>query len=315
MARPIAARRACKKPHENVGWAGVISLLACPAYEPPLETSLDEGENFLALFVPVHALKEVSMSDPSLFSLHGKRALITGASRGIGFTLAQGLGSFGAEIILNGRNAAHLDSARARLEAEGIATRGSVFDVTDQDQVLAGVEAIEKEGPIDILINNAGIQSRAPLDQFPRAEWDRLISTNLNAVFFVAQAVSRGMIARQSGKIVNICSVQSELARPGIAPYTATKGAVKMLTKGMATDWARHGLQINGLAPGYFETEMNAALVADPEFSSWLCKRTPAARWGKASELVGAAVFLSSEASSFVNGHILMVDGGLTASV
>jgi len=255
------------------------------------------------------------MSDPVLFSLKGRRALITGASRGIGFTLARGLGSFGAEIILNGRQAGALDTARAKLEQEGIATRGSVFDVTDQDQVVAGIEAIEKEGPIDILINNAGIQFRSPLDQFPRNEWDRLISTNLNSVFFVAQAVSRHMIARNRGKIINICSVQSELARPGIAPYTATKGAVKMLTKGMATDWARHGLQINGLAPGYFETEMNAALVADEKFSSWLCQRTPAARWGKAEELVGAAVFLSSDASSFVNGHILTVDGGLTASV
>ena len=255
------------------------------------------------------------MSDPALFSLKGKRALITGASRGIGFTLAQGLGRFGAEIVLNGRDPAHLDSARARLEQEGIATRGSVFDVTDQDQVIAGIEAIEAEGPIDILINNAGIQFRSPLDQFPRAEWDRLITTNLSSVFFVAQAVSKGMIARKQGKIINICSVQSELARPGIAPYTATKGAVKMLTKGMATDWARHGLQINGLAPGYFETEMNAALVADPAFSSWLCQRTPAARWGKSDELIGAAVFLASGASSFVNGHILTVDGGLTASV
>lgn len=255
------------------------------------------------------------MSNPALFSLKGRRALITGASRGIGFTLAQGLGAFGAEIILNGRQAAALETAQAKLEAEGITTRSSVFDVTDQNQVEAGIAAIEQEGPIDILINNAGIQFRSPLDQFPRHEWDRLISTNLSSVFFVAQAVSRYMIPRNRGKIVNICSVQSELARPGIAPYAATKGAVKMLTKGMATDWARHGLQINGLAPGYFETEMNAALVANQDFSTWLCQRTPAARWGKSDELIGAAVFLSSDASSFVNGHILTVDGGLTASV
>ncbi|GBQ10110.1 SDR family NAD(P)-dependent oxidoreductase [Swaminathania salitolerans] len=255
------------------------------------------------------------MSNPALFSLAGRRALITGASRGLGLTLARGLGEAGAHVILNGRTPDALEKACSGLRGSGIAASTCAFDVTDQDAVRSGIDRLTQEGPIDILINNAGIQHRAPLESFPRAEWDRLIRTNLDAVFFVAQAVAKGMISRGSGKIINICSVQSELARPNIAPYTATKGAVKMLTKGMATDWARHGLQINGLAPGYFETEMNAALVADPAFTEWLCKRTPAARWGRSEELIGAALFLASDASSFVNGHILTVDGGLTASV
>jgi len=257
----------------------------------------------------------MDMPEPDLFSLTGRRALITGASRGIGLTLAKGLARYGAEVVLNGRDADSLKAAQAELEKAGHRASIAVFDVTDQDAVIAGVEVIAQQGPIDILINNAGIQRRAPLDQFARKDWDDLISTNLNAVFFVGQAVARHMIPRGKGKIVNICSVQSELARPGIAPYTATKGAVKNLTKGMATDWARHGLQINGLAPGYFATEMNSKLVADEAFTDWLCKRTPAARWGQVEELVGAAVFLSSDASSFVNGHMLMIDGGITASL
>ncbi|KXV01477.1 gluconate 5-dehydrogenase [Gluconobacter potus] len=256
------------------------------------------------------------MSHPDLFSLSGSRALVTGASRGIGLTLAKGLARYGAEVVLNGRDAESLKAAQSELEAEGLKASTAVFDVTDQDAVIEGVAAIEqRRGSIDILINNAGIQRRAPLEEFSRRDWDDLMSTNVNAVFFVGQAVARHMIPRRRGKIVNICSVQSELARPGIAPYTASKGAVKNLTKGMATDWARHGLQINGLAPGYFATEMNEKLVADAEFTDWLCKRTPAGRWGRVEELVGAAVFLSSTASSFVNGQVLMVDGGITVSL
>ncbi|WP_408873430.1 SDR family oxidoreductase [Gluconobacter roseus] len=256
------------------------------------------------------------MTHSDLFSLSGRRALVTGASRGIGLVLAKGLARYGAEVVLNGRNADALDAAKQQFDADGLKAGTAVFDVTDQDAVIGGIETIEREqGPIDILINNAGIQRRAPLEQFQRKDWDDLISTNLNAVFFVGQAVARHMIPRGQGKIVNICSVQSELARPGIAPYTATKGAVKNLTKGMATDWARHGLQINGLAPGYFATEMNEKLVSDEEFTAWLNKRTPAGRWGQVEELVGAAVFLSSPASSFVNGHMLMVDGGISISL
>nr|WP_294916141.1 SDR family oxidoreductase [uncultured Neokomagataea sp.] len=251
-----------------------------------------------------------------LFSLSGKRALITGASRGIGLTLARGLAEAGAEVVLNGRNAAALSAAQAELEKGGVLVKTAVFDVTDQAEVQAGIEQVESTlGPLDIVINNAGIQRRGPLESFERADWDALITTNLNAVFFVGQAVAQHMIPRGHGKIINICSVQSELARPGIAPYTATKGAVKNLTRGMATDWARHGLQINGIAPGYFATEMNATLVQNEEFTDWLCKRTPAGRWGQVEELIGAAVFLASDASSFVNGHVLMVDGGITVSV
>ena len=180
--------------------------------------------------------------------------------------------------------------------------------------MAAGIETVEGTlGPIDILINNAGMQFRTPLEDFPVERWSELMRTNVDTAFYVGQAVARRMIPRGRGKIINIASVQSELARPGIAPYTATKGAIKQLTKGMCTDWAKHGLQINAIAPGYFKTELNRALVENAEFSGWLEKRTPAGRWGEVEELVGAAVFLASDASSFVNGHILYVDGGITA--
>ncbi len=170
-------------------------------------------------------------------------------------------------------------------------------------------------GPVDILINNAGMQHRAPLEEFPKERFDTLMRTNVNSAFYVGQAVARYMIGRGRGKIINICSVMSAVARPGIAPYTASKGAIASLTKGMAADWAPHGLNINGIAPGYFKTELNARLVADKDFSAWVEKRTPQQRWGDTQELVGAAVFLASEAASFVNGHILYVDGGMTATV
>lgn len=171
------------------------------------------------------------------------------------------------------------------------------------------------QGPIDILVNNAGMQHRSPLEDFPAERFEALLQTNIASVFNVGQAVARHMIGRGRGKVVNICSVQTALARPGIAPYTATKGAVANLTKGMATDWAQHGINCNAIAPGYFDTPLNAALVADPDFSAWLKKRTPAGRWGKVEELVGACVFLASDASSFVNGHILFVDGAISVSL
>lgn len=251
-----------------------------------------------------------------LFDLSGRRALVTGSSQGIGFALAQGLAMHGAKIVLNGRDKAKLDEASRRLRQAGITVSTSDFDVTDTDAVKRGVDAIEEGiGPIDILINNAGMQFRTPLEDFPVNRWEQLLRTNVSSVFYVGQAVARHMIGRGRGKIVNIASVQSELARPGIAPYTATKGAVKNLTRGMCTDWAKHGLQINALAPGYFKTPLNQALVDSEEFSDWLAKRTPAGRWGDVAELVGAAVFLSSKASSFVNGHTLYVDGGITTSL
>jgi gluconate 5-dehydrogenase len=248
----------------------------------------------------------------SLFSLAGRRALVTGSSQGIGFALARGLAEHGAAVILNGRDPGKIEVAAAELSAKGHKVSTAIFDVTSAEAVRTGIEAIEGEGPIDILINNAGMQFRTPLEDFPADRWEQLLTTNISSVFYVGQAVARHMIPRGCGKIINIASVQSELARPGIAPYTATKGAVKNLTRGMCADWAKHGLQVNAIAPGYFKTPLNQALVDSAEFSSWLEKRTPAARWGNVEELVGAAVFLSGEASSFVNGHTLYVDGGIT---
>ncbi|CDN48825.1 SDR family oxidoreductase [Neorhizobium galegae] len=251
-----------------------------------------------------------------LFDLTGYRALVTGSSQGIGFALARGLAEHGASIVLNGRDRAKLETAAGQLKETGATVSVSDFDVTDAEAVKRGVDAIEAEvGAIDILVNNAGMQFRSPLEDFPIDRWEQLLKTNVSSVFYVGQAVARHMIGRGRGKIINIASVQSELARPGIAPYTATKGAVKNLTRGMCTDWAKHGLQINALAPGYFKTPLNQALVDSQEFSSWLEKRTPAGRWGDVEELVGAAVFLSSKASSFVNGHTLYVDGGITTSL
>ena len=254
------------------------------------------------------------MSYP-LFDLSGRRALITGSSQGIGFALAAGLATHGAEVVLNGRSRDRLEDAAETLRAEGHAVAIGAFDVTDPGAVADAVAALEAEAPIDILVNNAGMQFRAPLEDFPHDRWRQLLETNISSLFYVGQAVARGMIARGRGKIINIASVQSELARPGIAPYTATKGAVRNLTRGMATDWGRHGLQINAIAPGYFRTPLNQALVEDPAFTEWLSGRTPAGRWGEVGELVGAAVFLAGEASSFVNGHTLFVDGGITASL
>ncbi|MDE1995301.1 MAG: SDR family oxidoreductase [Rhizobiaceae bacterium] len=248
-----------------------------------------------------------------LFDLSGRRALVTGSSQGIGYALAEGLARHGAEVVLNGRTAETVEHAVRELRSKGFSAQAAIFDVTKKDAVDDGVAKIEKDiGQIDILINNAGMQFRTPLEDFPADRWEQLLTTNISSVFFVGQAVARGMIARKEGKIINIGSVQREMARPGIAPYTATKGAVRNLTRGMCADWAKYGLQINAIAPGYFKTPLNQALVDNPEFSAWLEKRTPAGRWGNVDELVGAAVFLAGRSSSFVNGHILYVDGGIT---
>lgn len=248
-----------------------------------------------------------------LFSLEGKTALITGSSQGIGFALAKGLMAAGAKVVLNGRDTEKLAAAAQQL-GEGVETLA--FDVTDHMAVREAIDGFEASvGPIDILVNNAGMQHRTELENFPADAFEKLLQTNVASVFHVGQAVARHMIGRGAGKVINIASVQTALARPGIAPYTATKGAVGNLTKGMATDWAKHGLQCNAIAPGYFDTPLNAALVADKDFSAWLEKRTPAGRWGNVEELVGACVFLASSASSFVNGHTLYVDGGITASL
>jgi gluconate 5-dehydrogenase len=247
----------------------------------------------------------------SLFDLSGRRALVTGGSQGIGLALARGLAEAGASVVLNGRDERKLAAAAA--EIPGAATLA--FDVTDHAAVAAAIAAAEADGPIDILVNNAGMQHRAPLDEFPPEAFQRLLETNVTGIFNVAQACARHMIPRGRGKIVNITSVNALLARATIAPYTATKGAVANLTKGMATDWARHGLNCNAIGPGYMRTPLNEALSSDPAFNEWLERRTPAGRWGAPEELVGACVFLASDAASFVNGQVIYVDGGLTAAL
>jgi gluconate 5-dehydrogenase len=247
-----------------------------------------------------------------LFELDGRRALVTGSSQGIGLALARGLADAGASVILNGRSTDKLAAAAAELP--GAASLS--FDVSDHAAARAAIDGFEEsEGPIDILVNNAGVQHRAPLEDFPPEDFERLMRTNVSSVFNVGQACARHMIRRGRGKIVNVASVNALLARYSIAPYTATKGAVANLTKGMATDWARHGLTCNAIAPGYMRTPLNEALWSDPEFNDWLEKRTPAGRWGQVEELVGACVFLASDASSFVNGHVLYVDGGIAAAL
>lgn len=247
-----------------------------------------------------------------LFDLSGKRALVTGSSQGIGLSLAEGLAMAGASVVLNGRSADKVEAAVASIDGAS----GYPFDITDSEAVADSIAAIERDlGPIDILINNAGIQRRQPLEDFSLDDWHELMRTNVDGVFIVSQAVARMMIPRGQGKIINIASLQSEAARYSIAPYTASKGAVKNLTKGMCTDWARYGLQVNAIGPGYFETPLNQALIDDPEFDAWLKKRTPSGRWGKIEELRGACIFLASNASSFVNGQILYVDGGVLATL
>jgi len=256
------------------------------------------------------------MDTLSLFDLTGKRALVTGGSRGIGLAMARGLAGAGASLVLNARNTEKLERAASALRTEGAAVHALPFDVTDAGAARAAIDSFEADtGGIDILINNAGMQHREALENVPTETFDLLMRTNLNAAFYVGQATARHMIGRGHGRIINICSVMSQLARASVAPYTASKGAIANLTKGMAADWAMHGLNVNGIAPGFFRTELNEALWRDDGFTAWLEKRTPQGRWGETEELVGAAVFLASDAARFVNGHVLYVDGGLTASV
>lgn len=216
---------------------------------------------------------------------------------------------------MNGRSLDKLQLAQATLAFENLSVSTCAFDVTRPDSVRAAIDDIESEGQIDILINNAGMQIRGPLHEFADDDWHTLMTTNLDSVYYVSKAVAQKMIPRGQGKIINICSVQSELGRPGIAPYTASKGAIKMLTKGMAIDWGQFGLNVNGLGPGYFKTELTEKLVKDESFTAWLIGRTPSRRWGDVQELGGGAVFLASEASRFMNGHVLYIDGGVTATL
>jgi gluconate 5-dehydrogenase len=252
----------------------------------------------------------------TLFSLAGKRALVTGSSQGLGLAIAKALATAGADVVLNGRDEAKLAKVAAALQAEGLKVEAQAFDVTSEESVKTGVSAVlNRLGPIHILVNNAGIQRRHAILDLSLEDWDAVIRMNLTSAFLVAKAVAPQMISEGAGKIINICSLMSSLARPTISPYSASKGGLKMLTQSMTVEWARHNIQTNGIGPGYMLTELTAPLSEDPKFDSWIKARTPANRWGKPEELGGAAVFLASEASSFINGQILYVDGGITAAV
>ena len=256
------------------------------------------------------------MKSEKLFSIAGKTALVTGSAGGLGQSFAAGLAENGARVILNGRNREKLKTQFDSFIEKGYLADMVLFDVTDSKEIDKAVKAvIEKYGQIDILVNNAGINLRAPLEEFSDEDWERVIGINLTGAFKVSRAVSKYMIGRKKGKIINIGSMQSELGRPTIAPYAASKGGIKMLTRGMAADWAIQNIQVNGIGPGYFKTEMTKALYEDPEFDQWLCNRTPSNRWGKPEELLGALLYLSSDASNYVNGQMFYVDGGLLATI
>lgn len=256
------------------------------------------------------------MINAQTFRLDGRLALVTGSSSGIGLALARGLAQAGAAVVLNGRNAAKLADTAALLKGEGLQVHARAFDVTKRDEVDAGIAAIESTlGPIEVLCNNAGMTRRAAFHELSEGDWNDVMRTNVDSIFHVGQAVSIFMVTRGRGRIINTCSVMSELGRPGTSVYTASKGAVKMLTKAMAIDLGPLGINVNGIGPGYFKTELTEKLVNDPAFSTWLVNRTPNRRWGDVDDLAGAAVFLASDASRFVNGHVLYVDGGVTASL
>ena len=255
------------------------------------------------------------MTNP-LFDLAGRVALITGSYQGIGLSIARGLGQAGATLVLNGRNAEKLRQTVSMLTGEGFKLSGCCFDVASAAQIRDRIPALEREvGQIDILVNNAGIQRRSPLEQLEEAVWREVLETNLTGVFLVTKQVVQGMITRKSGKIINICSLMCEMGRPTVGAYTAAKGGVKMLTKAMAVEWGKYNIQVNGIGPGYFATEMNRPLKENPQFDSWIRSRTPAGRWGEPEELIGAAVFLASRGSDFVNGQIIYVDGGILAAL
>ena len=256
------------------------------------------------------------MINAQTFRLDGRIALVTGSSTGIGLALARGFAQVGATVVLNARNATRLEATAAALRSEGHTVHARAFDTTDAAAVATGIAEIEANiGAIHVLVNNAGTTKRGPIQELAHADWHHVMRTNVDSAFYVSQEVSKHMIARRRGRIINICSVMSEVSRPGTAAYTASKGALKMLTKGMALDLAPHGITVNGIAPGYFQTELTAAIVADPVFNEWVCKRTPVGRWGNVDELAPAAVFLASDASTYLTGHLLVVDGGMTSTL
>ncbi len=250
----------------------------------------------------------------TLFDLTGKTALVTGSARGLGRAIAEGLAQAGARVVINGTTDAGVEKTVAELKAEGIDAIGRAFDVTDEAAVVAAFEAFDAQGVgIDILVNNAGIQLRKPLVDLSLAEWQKVIDTNLTSAFLVSREAGKRMIPRKHGKVVNIGSLMSTAARATVGPYTAAKGGIKMLTQTMVAEWAQHGIQANAIGPGYMLTDMNQALVANETFNAWVIGRVPQKRWGNPDELVGAAVFLSSAASDYVNGQIIYVDGGMLA--
>jgi gluconate 5-dehydrogenase len=248
------------------------------------------------------------------FDLTGRRALVTGGGSGLGLAIARGLAQAGALVVINGRNLSKLETVATELKRAGHAVEVAPFDVTDAHAVAHAVAALESEAAVDILVNNAGVSSRAPLESFTDAEWRRLMAVNVDAPFFVTRALVPPMKARRRGKIINLCSLASDLGRPNIVPYATSKGAARMFTRALAVELAPHNIQVNGIAPGFFRTEMNAALAADAEFSAWVARRTPAGRWGDPADIAGAAVFLASAAADYVTGHILSVDGGFAAA-
>ena len=251
-----------------------------------------------------------------LFDLSGKTALVTGSSRGLGHAIAEGFAKAGARLIVNGTGAARAEAAAGEFRSAGYQAQACGFDVTDEAAIVQAFERFDADGvAVDILVNNAGIQHRKPLVEFTSDEWRKVIETNLTSAFVIGREAAKRMIPRQRGKIINIGSLGSELARPTIGPYTAAKGGIRNLTRAMAVEWAQHGIQANAIGPGYMLTDMNQALVNNADFNNWLMSRVPAKRWGNPDELVGAAIFLASDASSYVNGQTIYVDGGMLAAM
>ncbi|RNF36114.1 SDR family oxidoreductase [Paracoccus methylarcula] len=252
------------------------------------------------------------MTATRLFDLTGRTALITGSTRGLGRAIAEGMGQAGAALIVNGRDPQATEAAAQELRDAGLSARAASFDVTDEAAVEAAFHELDADGvEVDILVNNAGIQHRQPMVELSLADWQRVIDTNLTSAFLLGREAARRMIPRKRGKIINIGSLTSDLARATVTPYTVAKGGIKMLTKGMAAEWGAHGIQANAIGPGYMLTDMNEALVSNPEFDAWVKGRTPAGRWGRPDELVGTAIYLASDASNYVNGQLIFVDGGM----
>lgn len=253
------------------------------------------------------------MTNP-LFDLTGRTALVTGSSRGLGRAMAEGLAQAGARLLVNGTDASRVDAAVKEMRQAGYDADAAAFDVTSEEQVVAAFDGFDKAGiAVDILVNNAGIQFRKPMVELATADWQRVIDTNLTSAFVIGREAAKRMIARGHGKVINIGSLTSALARATVAPYTVAKGGIKMLTQAMAAEWAEHGIQANAIGPGYMLTDMNEALIANPTFDAWVKGRTPSKRWGRPEELIGAAVFLAAPASNYVNGQIIYVDGGMLA--